>query len=135
MTPPPKLPVKVEKRRQLFLHKLSGLWVFLVDNAFFGANAITLFTGTPLICAAAFLTGGAGVFLIETLVNREAKGRAFNKALLAGALSGIPTSLAGTIYGAWVLRMAGLSKKDIPIEEPPIDVQSSTSHDDSTESH
>jgi len=137
MNPPPKLPVKAEKRRQLFLHKLSGLWVLLVlvDNAFFGANAITLFTGTPLICAAAFLTSSAGVFLIETLVNRDAKGRAFNKALLAGALSGIPTSLAGTIYGAWVLRMAGLSKKDIPIEEPPIDVQSSTSHDDSTESH
>ena len=49
MNPPPKLPVKAEKRRQLFLHKLSGLWVFLVDNAFFGANAITLFIGTPLI--------------------------------------------------------------------------------------
>jgi hypothetical protein len=76
MPPPPKLPVKAEKRRQLFLHKLSGLWVFLVDNAFFGANAITLFTGTPLICAAAFLTGGTGVFLIETLVNRDTKGPA-----------------------------------------------------------
>ena len=135
MTPPPKLPAKAEKRGQLFLHKLSGLWVFLVDNAFFGANAITLFTGTPLICAAAFFTGGAGVFLIETLVNRDAKGRAFNKAMLAGVLSGIPTSLAGTIYGAWVLRMAGLSKKDIPIEEPPIDVQSTTSQDDSRSSH
>ena len=73
--------------------------------------------------------------MIETLVNRDGKGSAFNKALLAGVLSGIPTSLAGTIYGAWVLRMAGLSKKDIPIEEPPIDVQSSTSQDDSTESH
>lgn len=135
MTPTPKLPVKAEKRRQLFLHKLSGLWVFLVDNAFFGANAITLFTGTPLICAAAFLTSSAGVFLIETLVNRDLKGRAFNKALLAGVLAGIPTSLAGTIYGAWVLRMAGLSKKDIPIEEPPIDVQSTTSQDDSRSSN
>ena len=95
------------------------------------------FTGTPDYLAFCRLSHGqcAGVFLIETLVNRDRKGRAFNKALLAGVLSGIPTSLAGTIYGAWVLRMAGLSKKDIPIEEPPIDVQSTTSQDDSTESH
>ena len=135
MDQPPKLPVKAEKRRKLFLHKLSGLWVFLVDNAFFGANAITLFTGTPLICAAAFLTSGAGVFLIETLVNRDSARQAFNKALLAGVLSGIPSSIAGTIYGAWVLRMAGMSKKDIPVEEPPIDVQASTSQDESSASH
>jgi len=106
-----------------------------VDNAFFGANAITLFTGTPLICAAAFLTSGAGVFLIETLVNRDSARQAFNKALLAGVLSGIPSSIAGTIYGAWVLRMAGMSKKDIPVEEPPIDVQASTSQDDNNASH
>ena len=135
MDQPTKLPVKTKKRRKLFLHKLSGLWVFLVDNAFFGANAITLFTGTPLICAAAFLTGGIGVFLIETLVNRDSTPQAFNKALLAGVLSGIPTSIAGTIYGAWVLRMAGLSKKDVSVEEPPIDVQSSASHDESSASH
>ena len=38
-------------------------------------------------------------------------------------------------YRAWVLRMAGLSKKDIPVEEPPIDVQSSASHDESSASH
>jgi len=135
MDQPPKLPVKAEKRRKLFLHKLSGLWVFLVDNAFFGANAITLFAGTPLICAAAFLTAGAGVFLIETLVNRDSARQAFNKALLAGVLSGIPTSIAGTVYGVWILRMAGLSKKDIPVEEPPIDVQASTSQNESSASH
>ena len=139
MNPPAKLPVKAEKRRQLFLHKLSGLWVFLVDNAFFG---VTVATAIPtggfsllITCSLASLSGGLGVFLIQKMINGDSLRQALNKALLAGALSGIPTSLAGTIYGAWVLRMAGLSKKDIPIEEPPIDVQSSTSHDDSTESH
>jgi hypothetical protein len=131
----PKLPVKIKKRRKLFLHKLSGLWVFLVDNAFFGATFATGGLALPISCILAFFTGSAGVFLIETLVNRDRKGRAFNKALLAGVLSGIPTSLAGTIYGAWVLRMAGLSKNDIPIEAPPIDVQSPTPQDDSRSSH
>ena len=139
MPPPPKLPVKTEKQRKLFLHKLSGLWVFLVDNAFFG---VTVATAIPtggfsllITCSLASLSGGLGVFLIQKMINGDSLRQALNKAMLAGVLSGIPTSLAGTIYGAWVLRMAGLSKKDIPIEEPPIDVQSSTSQDDSTESH
>ena len=139
MNPPPKLPVKAEKRGQLFLHKLSGVWVFLVDNAFFG---VTVATAIPtggfsllITCSLASLSGGLGVFLIQKMINGDSLRQALNKAMLAGVLSGIPTSLAGTIYGAWVLRMAGLSKKDIPIEEPPIDVQSSTSQDDSTESH
>ena len=139
MEPPPKPPVKTKKQRKLFLHKLSGLWVFLVDNAFFG---VTVATAIPtggfsllITCSLASLSGGLGVFLIQKMINGDSLRQALNKALLAGVLSGIPTSLAGTIYGAWVLRMAGLSKKDIPIEEPPIDVQSSTSQDDSTESH
>ena len=135
MDQPTKVPLKAEKRRKFFLHKLSGMWVFLVDNAFFGANAITLFTGTPLICGAAFLASGIGVFLIELLLNRDSPRRAINKALIAGLFSAIPTSIAGTIYGAWVLRMAGLSKKDIPVNEPPIDIQSDTSHDESSASH
>ena len=139
MNPPPKLPVKTRKRGQLFLHKLSGLWVFLVDNAFFG---VTVATAIPtggfsllITCSLASLSGGLGVFLIQKMINGDSLRQALNKALLAGVLSGIPTSLAGTIYGAWVLRMAGLSKKDIPIEEPPIDVQSTTSQDDSRSSH
>ncbi len=139
MEPPPKLPVKTEKQRKLFLHKLSGLWVFLVDNAFFG---VTVATAIPtggfsllITCSLASLSGGLGVFLIQKMINGDSLRQALNKALLAGVLSGIPTSLAGTIYGAWVLRMAGLSKKDIPIEEPPIDVQSTASQDDSRSSH
>ncbi|HJO10103.1 MAG TPA: hypothetical protein QGH16_09635 [Verrucomicrobiota bacterium] len=135
MEPPPTRPIQSTKHRKPFLHRLSGVWVFLVDSAFFGANAITLFSGTALICAAAFLGGATGVFLIETLLNRETGRRAFNKALLAGTLSAIPTPIAGTIYGAWVLRMAGLSKKDIPVDEPPIDVHSTASQDDNSKSH
>lgn len=135
MPPPPKLPTKATRPKKLYLHRLSGVWVFLVDNAFFGATLATAGLALPISCTLAFFAGTTGVFLIETLVNQDRKGRAFNKALLAGILSGIPTSIGGTIYGAWVMRMAGMSKKDIPIEEPPIDVQSSTSQDESNSSH
>ena len=109
-----KLPITPKKRRKLFLHKLSGLWVFLVDNAFFGATFATGGLALPIACLLAFFTGGAGVFFIQTLINRDSAKQAFNKALLAGVLSGIPTSIAGTIYGVWILRMAGLSKKRHP---------------------
>lgn len=139
MDQPPRLPVKAEKRRKLYLHKLSGLWVFLVDSAFFAVSVPTFIpTGGFVLlttCSLAFLSGGLGVFLIQKLINGDSLRQAFNKALLAGVLSGIPTSLAGTIYGAWVLRMAGLSKKDITVEEPPIDVQSTTPQDESSASH
>jgi len=128
-------PIKPQKRSKLFLHKLSGLWVFLVDNAFFGATFATAGLALPISCLLAFFTGGTGVFFIQTLINRDSAKQAFNKALLAGALSAIPTSIAGTIYGAWILRMAGLSKKDIPIEQPPIDIQANPSQDDSNASH
>ena len=135
MEQPQTPPIKLQKRGKLFLHKLSGLWVFLVDNAFFGATLATAGLGLPISCLLAFFTGGAGVFFIQTLINRDSAKQAFNKALLAGVLSAIPTSIAGTVYGVWILRMAGLSRKDIPVEEPPIDVQASTSQDDNNASH
>ena len=139
MNQPPKLPLKSKKRGIFFLHKLSGIWVFLVDNAFFGATAATAIPtgGLSLLitCSLATLSGGLGVFLIQKLINGDSVRHAFKKALLAGVLSGIPTSIAGTIYGVWVLRMAGLNKKDVPVEEKPIDVQSTPSQDESSASH
>ncbi len=139
MEPPPTHPIQSTKHHKPFLHRLSGLWVFLVDNAFFAVSVPTFFPtgGFSLLitCSLAFLSGSLGVFLIQKLINGDSLRQAFNKALLAGVLSGIPSSIAGTVYGAWVLRMAGMSKKDIPVEEPPIDVQASTSQDDNSASH
>ena len=135
MEQPPKLPAKATRPTKLHLHRLSGLWVFLVDNAFFGATLATAGLALPVSCTLAFFAGATGVFLIQKILNRDSFAQALRKALTAGILCGIPFSIAGTIYGGWVMAVAGLSKKDVPVEEPPIDVQASTSQDESSASH
>ena len=135
MDQPPKLPAAAKRPSKLHLHRLSGVWVFLVDNAFFGATIASAGLALPISCMLAFFTGAAGVFLIQKLLNRDSFGQALRKALIAGVLSGIPFSIAGTIYGGWVMAAAGLRKKDVPAEEPPNDLQASSSHDESSASH
>ena len=80
----------------------------------------------PVSCILAFLSGATGVFLIQKLLDRDSFTQALGKALIAGILSGIPSSIAGTIFGGWVIAVAGLGKKDDPVEEPPIDDQASS---------
>ena len=131
----PKLPAKAARGKRFQLHRLSGVWVFLVDNAFFGATMASAGLALPVSCILAFLSGATGVFLIQKLLNRDSFTQALGKALIAGILSGIPSSIAGTIFGGWVIAVAGLGKKDVPVEEPPIDDQASKPQDDSSASH
>ena len=107
------------------IHRLSGAWIFLIDNFFFGVTAMTGGLAVPLSCGLAFLTGGVGVFLIQKLINKDSFGQAFVRGLMAGVLAGIPISIAGTVYGGWVLAMSGMRKKDLPEAQPPIEVQAS----------
>ena len=107
------------------IHRLSGAWIFLIDNFFFGVTAMTGGLAAPLSCGLAFLTGGVGVFLIQKLINKDSFGQAFVRGLMAGVLAGIPISIAGTVYGGWVLAMSGMRKKDLPEAQPPIEVQAS----------
>ena len=44
---------------------------------------------------------------------------------MAGVLAGIPISIAGTVYGGWVLAMSGMRKEDLPEAQTPIEVQAS----------
>ena len=131
----PKLPAKATRGKRFQLHRLSGVWVFLVDNAFFGATMASAGLAQPVTCILAFLSGATGVFLIQKLLDRDSFTQALGKALIAGILSGIPLSIAGTIFGGWVIAVAGLGKKDDPVEEPPIDDQASKPQDDSSASH
>ena len=109
--------------KKLRIHRLSGAWIFLIDNFFFVGNAMTAGLATPITCVLAFLTGGVGVFLIQKLLNKDSFGQAFLRGLIAGVLAGIPISIAGTVYGGWVLAMAGLKKEDLPESQPPVEVQ------------
>ena len=116
-------PAELRHVRKLHIHRLSGAWIFLIDWLFFGVNAITAGLATPVVSILAFLTGGTGVFLIQKLLNKDSFGQAFLRGLIAGVMAGIPVSIAGTVYGGWVLAMAGMRREDLPEFQPPIEVQ------------
>lgn len=120
-----KTPAEMRHVKKFRIHRLSGAWIFLIDNFFFGVTAMTGGLAVPLSCALAFLTGGVGVFLIQKLINKDSFGQAFVRGLMAGVLAGIPISIAGTVYGGWVLAMSGMRKEDLPEAQPPIEVQAS----------
>ena len=91
------------------LHPYSGALVLLVDNVCFGANVATLGIGTLFTSIAAFCVTGTGVFLTQRYLDKDSFGQSVAKAFLSGVLAGVPTSLAGTVFGSAVLLSSGLS--------------------------
>lgn len=96
-------------------HPASGALVLLLDNLFFGANALTAGMTTPVVCLLAFLTASFGVYQNQRRQGGDSAGRALLKALFAGIISGIPTSIGGTVLGAAILALSGRGK---PEQEP-----------------
>ena len=120
-------PAELRHVKDFRIHRLSGAWILLIDNLFFVGTISTAGLGLPISCLLASLTGGLGVFLIEKLINKNSFNQSVLRGLVAGVLSGIPISIAGTVYGGWVLAMAGIKQKDVTDNQSTIDVQSSTS--------
>jgi len=120
-------PAELRHVKDFRIHRLSGAWILLIDNLFFVGTISTAGLALPISCLLASLTGGLGVFLIEKLINKNSFNQSVLRGLVAGVLSGIPISIAGTVYGGWVLAMAGIKQKDITDNQSTIDVQSSTS--------
>ncbi len=125
VTPEPEEPVLVEDgeeetnrersgrggnvpRRSAF-HPFSGVIILVVDNFFFGVKVVSGFTLTALTITLAFSVTAAGVWLVQRKLAGDSPGQAAAKALLAGVIAGIPTSIAGTFVGAWVLAQSGLN--------------------------
>jgi hypothetical protein len=88
------------------LHPYSAGFLIIMDNIFWGVNAITLGLSIPITSAIAFLITGIVVFLIQKYLGKESIGKSFAKAFCVGALACIPTSIAGTALGTAVLIMA-----------------------------
>ena len=97
------------KGRMRFLSPVSGLAVLAVDNTFFGANVGTVGLALPVLCAMAFSFTSIFVFLIQRLREKDTLAKSAAKALFCGALAGVPTSIAGTALGSFVLLASGLN--------------------------
>ena len=88
------------------LHPYSAGLLILMDNVFWGVNALSLGLSTPIISVSAFLITGTITLLIQKYLAKESMGKSFTKGVITGVLAGIPTSLAGTALGAAVLLIA-----------------------------
>jgi hypothetical protein len=97
-------------RRPSWLHPASGALILGVDWLFFGAEVLSLETAVVLASLAAFATTTLGVFWIQRAKRRDSRTAAAAKALFAGVVAGIPTSIGGTVLGTYVLALAGLSR-------------------------
>jgi hypothetical protein len=96
--------------RRTWLRPQSGLLILGVDWLFFGAEVLTFPIGGVVLAAfAAFTITASGVFWMQRRGGDPVATAAF-KAMLAGAVAGIPTSVGGTVVGAAVLALAGLNR-------------------------
>ena len=92
------------------VHPMAALLVLVLDNLFWGANAMTLGVGTPVAVVLSFLAASVGVFIVQRNLAHESPSRALARALVLGILVGLPTSVAGTVVGGWLLLMAGVKR-------------------------
>jgi hypothetical protein len=98
----------IHKGRWLRLHPLSGVAILLLDNIFFGVKMATVGIGLPVTATLAFWTTLFSVWFIQRKLVGEDRRMCFMKALAAGVIAGIPTSIAGTFLATWVLVSSGL---------------------------
>lgn len=92
------------------VHPYAAFLVLILDNLFWGANALTLGVGTPVASVLSFLVAAIGVYLIQRNLAHEPQNRALARALFLGFLVGLPTSVAGTVVGGWLLLRAGVRR-------------------------
>lgn len=98
----------IHKGRWLRLHPLSGLAILLLDNLFFGVKIATLGIAFPVTMTLAFWTTLLSVWFIQRKLVGEGRRMCFVKALAAGVVAGIPTSIAGTFIATVILISSGL---------------------------
>ncbi len=97
-----------EKRGSI--HPYSAGLLIIFDNVFFGANAVTMGLGTPVIAMIAFCVTGTGVFLTQRFLVEERTGPSMARGFFIGSLAGVPTSVTGTGAGLALLARSGLMR-------------------------
>jgi len=112
---PPPIPVRLERYEEsprrpaaTWLHPASALVILGIDWLFFAEEVATFETTLPIACLLAFVSTTAGVFWVQRRKAGDPFRKALLKALFGGFIAGLPTSVAGTILGTFVLVLAGI---------------------------
>lgn len=91
----------------------TGLWILGLDWLLFTKNALVLGLATPVLVIVGLVAGSAGAYFLQRRYAGDRGLGALAKALVAGAVVGVPLPIAGTIVGGWILLASGLgSMKD-----------------------
>ncbi|MDE0644619.1 MAG: hypothetical protein OXH84_00035 [Gammaproteobacteria bacterium] len=99
---------KVNNNTKDNLHGYSAVLLIIVDNAFWGANTLTLGLATPLVSLLAFVLTGIGVFLVQMAMAKDGVLVAITKGFVVGVAAGVPTGVVGTVGGFYFLSKAGI---------------------------
>jgi hypothetical protein len=96
------------------VHYLSSLLTVVLDNVWglpeMGAAATGVgILGLPFLSIATGLSCFLGVFAIQKFVVGDSAGAAFAKAVVMGAIAGVPFQVTGTAVGGLLLGWSGVS--------------------------
>jgi hypothetical protein len=96
------------KQRRFFL-PATGAWILVLDWLLFSSNVLSAWLATPAVMVIGFVLGSGGAFLVQRRAANDMFWSAAIKALLTGALVGLPWPIGGTLVGGWVLLTSGLA--------------------------
>jgi hypothetical protein len=95
-----------------FFHPASGLAILGIDLLCFGPQVIFPFD-VPVMCVLAFLATFPLVYFFQLKWSEDRPAAAFAKALFGALMAGLPFSIAGTMFGAGILALAGLPRNPV----------------------
>jgi hypothetical protein len=96
-----------------FYHPASGVVILAIDWLAFGTDFFTGFLALPAICVLSFLVSFALVLAVQLKWTRDALPAALGKAFLGAFMVGLPFPITGTLLGAAILALSGLSHHPI----------------------
>ena len=100
---------KSPERKRSFYHPLSGLVILGVDWLAFGLEWPTGMMDSPVVSLLAFAVTFWAVRRIQLGDGDDAR-RAMWKAVIGAIAAGVPFPVTGTIVGAAILALSGLSR-------------------------
>jgi uncharacterized membrane protein len=96
-----------------FYHPASGVAILMLDWFAFGTDFFTGFLALPVVCVLAFLVSFPLVFVIQRKWTKDSASAALGKAFLGAFMVGLPFPITGTMLGAAILALSGLSHHPI----------------------
>lgn len=91
------------------LHLWTGVTVLGLDWLLFSETVFSFGTALPFVIPAGFLLTAAATYHIQKRLNGDSKGVSLIKALLCGAAVAVPFPIFGTLLGAAIASISGLS--------------------------